>query len=360
MKKHIKITALLFTLAILANITGCGKSESSPGVSDNESSVSANDSTVNGGDSSDSAGVSDNSESTPDSDPESSSSVPDRRLTDEQLKMISELKMQSLVGPDGETLLMTDAVDAVRDEGGGKLYSQEFLKDANGDYILDENGTPIMDETWVDVMLTFDFAYMRYARPYFYAVEHFEDEERETLPEMKWFKVREGDKPDCGLTVKKAQFEMFPVLGWDNLTYLQTIELDGEITLEGMLFATSNPNDYASKVGDLNFIVDPTKTEGIPVIRQDHDNNAEWYNLNRCLYPGVEPEYYESDVANMWYIGNIDDDDFDASAVFGGDEFVRVKATLKNIKLDVFNEIAGGGFGGCNVTADIVDIERID
>ena len=231
---------------------------------------------------------------------------------------------------------MTDAVNATNNNI-EKLYSQELLTDENGDFILDENGMPQTDNALVNVMLTFDFAYMRYARPYFYTGEHIEDEEREVLPEMEWFKVREGDKLDCGLTVKKALFEMYPVLGWEHLTHLQTIELDGEITLEGMLFATTNPNDYASKVGDLNFFVDPTKSEGIPVVRLDHDKNEEWYN-----------------------IGNINDDDFDESAVFGGDEFVRVKATLKNVKLDVFDEFAGGGFGGCDITADIVDIDRID
>lgn len=343
-----KITAIFCTLALLTSFTGCNNNETSGSVPDSESSVSATGSTVMNSDSSD------NSESTP----ESSGSAHEQRLGDEQLEMISVLTTQSLVGPDGETVLMTDAVDAVNDKG-ERLYSQELLKDEDGDYILDENGIPMMDETTVDVMLTFDFAYIRYARPYFYAGKYIEDEEREPLPEMKWFKVREGDRLDCGLTVKKAQLDMFPVLGWNHLTYLQTIELDGEITLEGMLFATTNPNDYASKVGDLNFIVDPTKTEGIPVVRLDHDQNEVWYNLNRIMNHDYEPEYIESDVSNTWYIGNIDDDNFDESSIFGGDELVNVKVTLKNVKLDVFDEFAGGGISGENVTAEIVDIERV-
>ncbi|MCM1167028.1 MAG: hypothetical protein NC299_15165, partial [Lachnospiraceae bacterium] len=223
---------------------------------------------------------------------------------------------------------------------------------------LDENGIPMHDETTVDVMLTFDFAYIRYARPYFYTGEFFEDVDREPLPEMKWFKIREGDRLDCGLIVKKAEFEMYPVLGWENLTRRQTVEFDGEITLEGILFATTNPNDYASKVGDLNFIPDPTKTEGIPVVRLDHDKNEDWYNLNRCLCS--DAEYIESDASPTWYIGNINDDGFDESSVFGSEELVRVKTVLQNVKLEVFDEITGGGIGGCKITAEIADIERID
>ena len=333
-----KITAIICTLALLTAFTGCNNSETPGSVPDNGGSVSAPESTDNISDSSDS---SDNSESTL----ESSESAPEQRLSDEQLEMIAGLTMQSFVGPDGETVLMTDAVDAVND---------------NGERAYDQTAATLEMVTWVDTMLIFDFAYIRYARPYFYAGRYIEDEKREPLSEMEWFKVREGDKLDCGLTVKKAQFDMFPVLGWENSTYLQTIELDGEITLEGMLFATTNTNDYASKVGDLNFFPDPTKTEGVPVVRRDHDKNEVWYNLNRCLYPGAEPEFFETDASPTWYIGNIDDNNFDENSIFGGDRLVRVKTTLKNVKLDVFDEIAGGGFGGGKVTAEIVDIERVD
>lgn len=347
-----KITAIICTLAMLAALTACNNNETSGSVPESGNGVSTPESTV---DNSDSLPESGSPESTDNSVPP----APEQRLSDDQLKMISELKMQSFVGPDGETVLLTDAVDAVRDKNGGRLYDQENMKDEFGNSIFDENGMQRDDISIVDVMLTFDFAYLRYARPYFYAGEYIEDEERETLPEMEWFKVREGDKLDCGLTVKKAEFDMYPVLGWDNSTYLQTIELDGEITLEGMLFVTTNPNDYASKVGDLNFIADPTKTEGIPVVRLNHDRNKVYENLNRFMHPDY-PEYIESDVYNMWYIGNIDDGNFDESSVFGGDQVVRVKVTLKNVKLDVFDEFAGGGFNGASVTAEIVDIERID
>lgn len=348
-KSHIAVIMFSTMIAAIAGITGCN-TDNYNSDSENKTGFSILESETNSTDNSDNASVSDISESTP----ESSDSGAEHRLTDDQLELISGLKMQSLVGPDGETLLMADAVNAFRDEGGGKLYSQELLKDANGDYIFDENGIPKMDDTFVDVMLTFDFAYMRYARPYFYAGEYFEDKDRKPLPETEWFKVREGDKLDCGLTVKKARFEMYPVLDWKYLTKLQTIELDGEITLEGMLFVTTNTDDYTCKVGDLQFMADPTKTEGIPVVRLDHDINEEWNNLNMFL-DTESNEYYESDVGYMWNIGNVGDEDFDASAVFCDDSFVRVRATLKNVKLDVFDDI-----GGYDITADIVDIERIE
>lgn len=347
MKKHIKVTALLFTLAILANMTGCEKSESSPRVSDNENSVSANESTVNGGDSSDSSGVSDNSESTPDSVPESSSSTPKssqsssstpkHEFTDEELEIIKKYGILNFVAPDGETVQVTDA-DEIFDtrEDHEEIGSPGFKFDQKSSNYN---------------VLRYDFAYMRYRRPFFYEGEILDDDvERkmiDDLPEIEWFKVKADDKLDCGLTVKKAVFERFPVDSFEPIRD-NYIEFDGEVTLEGLLFTVKNENDYLVRMNDLTFTPDPTKTNGIPEAARQFEPD---YDIGRWMY---SPEdYVLTDGGATWVVGTVDD--IDKDEIFGDDIVARVKVTLTNIKY--------GGIVSVDLPAfyaEIVDIERID
>lgn len=337
MKKHIKITALLLTLAILANMTGCGKSESSPRVSDNESSVSANDSTVNGGDSSDSTGVSDNSESTPDSDPESSSSAPKHEFTAEELEIIKKYGILNFVAPDGETVQVTDA---------DEIFDTQEEHDEIG-----SPGFKFDHYNSTSTVLRYDFTYIRYRRPLFYEGEALDDavEQKmiDDLPEIKWFKIKAGDKLDCGLTVKKVVFERFPVDGSEPIRD-NYIEFDGEVTLEGILFTVKNENDYLVRMNDLTFTPDPTKTNGIPEVARQFEPD---YDIGRWMY-SLE-DYVLTDGGATWVVGTVDD--IDKDEIFGDDIVARVKVTLTNIKY--------GGIVSVDLPAfyaEIVDIERID
>ncbi|MDE7234624.1 MAG: hypothetical protein K2N29_06130, partial [Ruminiclostridium sp.] len=238
-KSHIAVILFSTMIAALAGFTGCNTGNSG-GEVESDSSISAPESTVGNS----------NSLNNSDSKPESSESEPEQKLSDEQLEMISKLKIQSFVGPDGETVRAEDASDvfdgaAPHDEIGSpgfKFDSKAFNDEAK----FDADGNPISPER-VSTVLRYDFAYIRYCRPLFYRGELLDDVTEQQmideLPENKWFKVKAGDKLDCGLTVKKAVYERFPVEARDS-TRDNYIEFDGEITLEGLLTAAKNDDDY--------------------------------------------------------------------------------------------------------------------
>ena len=168
------------------------------------------------------------------------------------------------------------------------------------------------------------------------------------LPEDKWFKVRAGDKLDCGLTVKKAVYEHFPadvrVTRRDNY-----IEFDGEVTLEGIMSAVKNDDAYLVKMNDLTFKPDPTKTSGIP------DCTTELVGedvIERLMY-NADGDYYLTDGYAAWIIGTVDD--IDSDYILGDDDVVRVKVTLTNVKYGGILSVDLPSF-----YAEIVDIERID
>lgn len=341
-----KFTAIICTLALLTAFTGCNNSETSGNAPDSGNSVSAPESTVG---SLDSSYNSDNSESTP----EISESVPEQRLSDEQLEMISKLKIQSFVGPDGETVQAADAADIFDAEAPHtEIGSSGFKFDSTAvsdEMEFDADGN-LIDTEMISTVLRYDFAYIRYRRPLFYKGELLdeaaEQEMIDELPEDKWFKIKAGDRLGCGLTVKKAVYERFPVEirvpTRDNY-----IEFDGEVTLEGLLFAIKNDDDYLVRMNDLTFIPDPTKTSGIPDCTQGLDTD---HVILRGMYPNGDNVLADGTAA--WVVGTVDDIDMDY--IFGDDELVRVKITLSDVKY--------GGFVSVDLPAfyaEIVDIDRI-
>lgn len=341
-----KITAIICTLALLTAFTGCENKETSGGVPESSTGNSATESTEN---SDSTPNSTDNSESAP----ESSESKPEHKLSDEEMKLISELKLKSFVGPDGETVKAEDA-DCVFDTRSEhtEVGSPGFKMDSamkSDDIEIDSDGNLIEPEI-ESTVLRYDFAYLRYCRPLFYKGELLDeaDEQKmiDELPDDKWFKVRAGDKLDCGLTVKKAVYERFPV-ETSSPTRDNYVEFDGELTLEGLLYTVPNDRDYLVKQGDLTFIPDPTKTNGIPDCTQQVDPENV---IRRSVYG---EDYVLTDGGATWIVGTVDD--IDKSYIFGDDELVRVKVTLKNIRY--------GGILTCDMPAfyaEIADIDRID
>lgn len=328
-----KRTLTLMALALAAVLlVGCSKKENSDSQTDSTSiQTSVNEST------------------------ESGESELKQKLSDEEMKLISELKIQSFVGPDGEIVQATDAADVFDTEAphteigspgfkfNSKAISDEMEFDADGNMI---------DPEMVSTVLRYDFAYIRYRRPLFYKGEMLDEAAEQKmideLTEDKWFKIKEGDKLDCGLMVKKAVYERFPVE-----TCVPTrdnyIEFDGEITLEGLLYTVKNDRDYLVKTGDLTFIPDPTKTSGIPDCTRELDPNN---FISRRTYNGGST-YVLTDGGVDWIIGTVDD--IDKDYIFGDDELVRVKVTLKNIKYGGILTVDMPAF-----YAEIADIERVD
>lgn len=341
MKKQ--IMSIIAAALILANLTACctntEPNNNSSEISDSGNGISSPDST-------------DNSESAP----KSPNSSPEQQLSNEQLEMISKLKIQSFVGPDGETVQAADAADIFDTEAthaeigspgfkfDSKAISDEIEFDADGNMI---------DPEMVSTVLRYNFAYIRYRRPLFYKGEMLDKVAEQTmideLPEDKWFKVKAGDKLDCGLTVKKAVYERFPV-ETHAATRDNYIEFDGEITLEGLLFAVNNNNDYLVEMGDLTFTPDPTKTNGIPDCIVELNTNTN-YVISRMMYSGGD--YVLTDGGTAWIIGTVDD--IDKDYIFGDDELVRAKVTLTNVKYGGILSVDLPAF-----YAEIVDVERID
>lgn len=341
-----KITAILLTAALLAALTGCGKTE------ENSQSVQSSD---NGSSPSVPFGhESSMTESVPESSTNSgiessaninteSSDIPESKLSAEAQRLLSELKITSFVGPDGITVQAEDA-DDIYDSGIGHLIDQTY----------DENGILLSEET-TSMVLKYDFAYIRYARPYFYMgdfpdEETFKERDEETakLPETEWFKIKAGDTLDCGLTVTRAEYLHNPVMQY-TLNKME-IDFDGELTLEGTLFITTNDSDYVLDVGDIQFVPDPTVTKGIPVISAEYDPQLDIF---RASYINSDIGYVESDIGDYcWVLGNINDTDIDRDEIFGGSSVAHVRVTLKNIRGAV-----GSPF--TNFCAEIEDIEKI-
>lgn len=336
-----KITAILLTMALLTALTGCGRTEENPESvpnSDNRSSSTALSEPENSSnslsESSDNAGAPENSD------------IPESKLSAEAQRLLSELKITSFVGPDGITMQAAEA-DDIFDSGIERVLDQTF----------DENGV-ILSEEATSTMLKYDFAYIRYARPYFYTgsfpdEETYKEREEETskLPELEWFKIKAGDTLECGLTVRRAEYLHIPVMQY-TLDKME-IEFDGELTLEGTVFITTNENDYVVDVGTIEFIPDPTVTKGIPVMSAEYDPHLD---ICRASYINSDIGYVESDIGGIWVLDNIDETDIDQEEIFGGNSAVRVRVTLKNI-----HGLAEGQGTPvhANFYAEIDDIEKI-
>lgn len=365
MKKYFAITAFSLTLAILANVTGCNNNENSVGVLNNGSSgnsISVLESTT---ENSDNFG---NSESTPDNSEnvsDNSQKTTDNsgcKLSDEAKALAAKLRQQSFIGPDGEEVVyLNDAADIYFDEEKGRYYDNELQTDENGGYILDEEGNPRhKDDEFVQTIIKFDFGYMRYARPYFYcSKDDFPDDEQldaldkqfAELPEKEWFKIAAGDKLDCGLTVKSVEYLRYPIVHTPLIH--QKVEFDGELTLEGVLFITTNTNDYLTGAGAgwLEFFPDSSQTEGLPVVSTFYDveNDHRRYSVDKY--------YVENDCgAYPWLVGHIDDGTVDRQSIFGEDGAARVRVTLKNLNADTHDS----DFLLTEFRGEIVDIERIE
>lgn len=247
--------------------------------------------------------------------------------------VLSELEVQSFVAPNGETVSMSEAVGAYEDENG-------------------------------EIVLNFDFGYLRYARPYYYECEYtgdfteglyrIEDEQKpaiDALPKIEWIKVRKGDKLDCGLTVKNVEYLRY---GTElNSLVSQKVEFDGELELEGMLYVTESSNDYFSHQGDLNFIPDTVKQKGLPVTSPYYTENFV-YSMALPNDDGTT-SYVGSDIESEWHIGNINDGEFDRQEIFGSGNIAKVKVKLKNIYAHSY--ATGVVYG--QIIAEIEEIEKV-
>lgn len=307
-----KITAIICALALLTAFTGC-TGEPSESVPENSESVSAPESNAENQDSS----------NTPESAPESTSAQAPHNELSEQAREILErctLDLSQVNGIDDNPLLEEEIVDA---------YVDEAVK---ADCI------------------EYGVGYYRIARPLYYSETGVDND---IMSNLMWEKMDEfdadtgdvslkrakvGDKLENGLTVKEAKTVIFD----DGGLRESYIVLGGELTLEGVLYREMQDHDYTFRARDLTFCPDCTKST-VPTI-----------------FDGIDFGFYIDTDGTItvvvmdgttYFLGNLDEIDFDEQGIFGDGSVAKVRVTVDNIKV---------GIGAMSIEAEIVDIERID
>lgn len=313
-----RIIALFTTLTALL-LTGC---------SGNSKSVSTNQSEPT-----DSEPVSTNqSEPTdPKSEEYSSDENKNIELDDETLALIQDFSLDSFVGFDGNTVEKSEAVAA-----------EKGLDDC--------------------VYLTFDFAYMRYATPIWknsaenpdlidWNTLEYNDDTSIILNDPKYFKVKQGDVLENGLTVESAKSVFYAINECDEdgniskeaVQLRNEIALSGELTLNGILHCVSGDSDYIDSDGDLLFFADTSDFSYIPVPSTSNSGmdiitkSADASSVFAIVCDGYR-----------FYLGNINTVSTDLSGIIDSGDYLETEITLDNIRIS-YSDV-----GGKIVNADIV------
>lgn len=350
-KSHIAVIFVSMMIAGLAGFTGCNNNETPESVPDSGNSVSAPESTVGNSDNSDN---SDNSESALESTDLGTPAAPKHELSEEAQKLLSEVRKQSFVGPDGETVHAADAADIYTGDR-GQLYDDELLPEPNDIF---------KDEDWIDTLLKYDFAYIGYVKPYcnfvieeagvepdYSEVLAWGDELEALQDDREWFKVKAGDTLANGLTVIKAECEVLPTLKTDY--YSMKLQLDGEFTMEGILTFTPK-GDYLLVDGEGIFNPDAVNTSGVPLLYNGSADNRGYYTVS--AYTGG---YVACDGQGM-RIGLIDDRNIDKQEIFGDNNYAHVRITFKDPEFHTDNRTEQMQAAFIELDGEIVDIERVD
>ena len=305
-----KMTALALLLAAALTLSACGTND--------------NVQVENGGGSS-SQNTADNApeESSENSSEETPEGTPEDRPaentpSEDVLALIEQFEVDSFTAPDGEEVKLTEATSQLN-----------------------------------DYALHFDFAYMRYANPIYsdtvanpdlYDFENFEftvDEYAEV--ETEYFKVVKGQTLDNGLTVKEASYEMSS----DSLKYSDgftttNVELEGEITLEGLLFCFFE-EEYGFDQDEVIFYPNPASGT-VPLIYSPYHNTKNGVDLYSEF-----AFVCDSDFMRLGSVNEIGSSDW-----FKDGSYVRVKVTLDNLKLN------DSDFMGVNCSATLKNVEFLD
>ena len=297
-----KIAALIITLAALVNLTACGKTPAEDGQQTSDSISSAE----GGQQSSDSAVSAEN----------------DPQVSDDVRALIDAFAEEEFTAPDGSVLKRSDAV---------KAHGTEENTFAVG----------------------YDFSFIRYAQPVWgSSVDDPDYIDWDTLEKtgdpleyptnVQYFKVQAGDTLDNGLTVKNAEY--YYGYGVDGTTFYNTVEFDGELTLEGILCYVEGEPEYVIQHGDVFFFADPTKCGTIPVPLTDLPHLEGWTETDSKLSVDYDGQRILA--------GNIDDLTDSIADLLKEQNGVRVTATLRNIRM--VQTMAGPA-----MYAEIVSAEKV-
>ena len=303
MKKMRTIAAIIITLALTANLAACSKTPAEDGQQNSDSGSSAAD-----------------SQQSPNSGQQSSD---DGSSADDDVRArIDAFNVEEFTAPDGSILKRSDAV---------KAQGTESMTFAVG----------------------YDFAFIRYAQPVWGSSVDDPDymnwdtletsgEPLEFPANAKYFRVKAGDTLENGLTVKNAEY--YYGYGVDDTTFANTVEFDGELTLEGILYYVPFDTEYVIGKDDVFFFADPTKCDSIPMPILNAPLLENWVD--------TDSEFAVSYDGQRIRAGNLADLPDSVSQLLKEKNGVRVKATLRNVRLEV-------KMYGPTMFAEIVSAEKV-
>lgn len=322
------ITICLLTAALAAGtlmLSGCsGVSESEP-----VSTLSANNSGNSSEGDSTSVSQTNNESSTP-----SDTQTPSVSLDPETQKLIDEFPLDTFVGFDGNEVKKTDAVGAMQGEGGQITY------------------------------LTYDFAYLRYAKPVWkntllnknlmdWETFEFDEEIEYHIADPNYFSVKVGDTLDNGLSVTKATTIFYPQFvetenGETSLEMHQSrssINFEGQLTLSGILHCFAGDSDYIDMDGDLHFYADPTNGDVIV-------SSGESPLMDSIMtVADAETKFVLVYDGQRFTLGNINEGSvIDLKGIIDKGEYRNATVTLDNIRV-VYTDGAGAYLYGTLVSA---------
>lgn len=317
MKKILTVITTIALLASLASLTACSNAEGTP-TGSGSGSVSQNPETNSSG-----SADPDNSDD-PDNGSEPGSIQTGWHRSDEPgfKEMIDIFTMDDIEVPDG------------------------VLKKADADYLYG-------DSEYV-ICAGYDFSYLRKVMPYFRntvdepgminweTMEVSNKPEAGLAPSSDYFKIKAGDVLDNGLTVKTAK-TAFGFAG-DGLISDMKVELDGEITIEGILKCMPE-DEYIIGKGELIFYPDSTKQSDILAPYTEHPFEP---------WTFADPEYKFAMVYNgePFYLGLVDDAPGGVSDFFANDTYIKAKVTVSDILFKTGN-------GGIRGFATVKSVEKL-
>ena len=308
-----KITAIILAMAMAASLTACDSKEN-PNSSDNSDS---NSSVTGTSDSSD--GETDNSGNSENSSPESD---PDSVSEPSIEELIAAFPLDSFTAPDGSTISKSEATNVLGD----------------------------------NYMIGFDFAYLRYPTPIFHNtlqepdlvnLDTFEwkTDYPNTAESPEYFKVKAGDTLKNGLVVESA------AMYFDHGGYVidNRVTFSNTVTVEGILRHYDGEPEYMLDTDTLRFYSDPTKENALPIAYYSSSNMIFPYIDNREEFAMI------SDYDEVVIGGVLSEMSADIADLFRNGNYVRVKATFDNIRIQHGEQ---GGMQG--IIAQLVSAELID
>ncbi len=326
MKSRIAVSVLSLSVAVLSlMLGGCGGVPESDPVStpssDNSVNLSESDPT--------STPQTDNS-----GDTQSNTKTSSVTLDPETQKLIDEFPLDTFVGFDGKEVKKTDAVGAMQGEGGQITY------------------------------LTYDFAYLRYAKPIWkntllnadlidWETYEFNDDTARHISDPNYFSVKTGDVLDNGLSVKKATTIFYPQRadgengesGFKICQSRSTVNFEGQLTLNGILHCVAEDTDYIDMGGDLFFYADPSDGKLIVPSKE----NLKMDRIASVVDP--ETKFALLCDGQRFYLGNVNEgSEIDLSGVIDKGEYRNATVTLENVRI-VFTQGVGATVYGTLVSA---------